>query len=231
MGIRDSPIFRRALPSAGPATARGHAPCNRPHRGPWKPPLGQTGFRGPVTPTLRTSRSWSCRPQTTRAVIKLQAMYSWGHRSAGGSLSSPKQASKCGRIGEGCSIVQEHHRANSARAVLQIGPHEERIADSQRSLGRSHRIRLWPRDSALMGLAACCRTKSQRNPRISGSGTHQALLGPSLQRKSIRQNGHRIVQLSCWSISTARGDSLLLSGRSKPGGRYLRCRELSNVKA
>jgi hypothetical protein len=28
-------------------------------------------------------------------------------------------------------LVQEHHGANSARAVLQIGPHDERIADSQ----------------------------------------------------------------------------------------------------
>jgi hypothetical protein len=87
-------------------------------------------------------------------------------------------------------LVQEHHGANSARAVLQIGPHEERIADSQRSLGRSHRMRLSLETPPPMGLVACVSDKILKKSADFGSVTRrQTLPGPPLQRKSIRQNG------------------------------------------
>jgi hypothetical protein len=68
MGTRESPIFRRALPSAGPATARGHAPCNRPHRGPWQPRLGLT----PLPPS-RAFTSWPNKHPTALENLKLNA--------------------------------------------------------------------------------------------------------------------------------------------------------------
>jgi hypothetical protein len=57
--LRSLQLFVGHFAQRGPATAPEHAPCSLPHRRQWQTPPGQSGLPGPVTPTLRTSRSCS----------------------------------------------------------------------------------------------------------------------------------------------------------------------------
>jgi hypothetical protein len=102
-------------------------------------------------------------------------------------------------------LVQEHHGANSARAVLQIGPHEERIADSQRSLGRSHGIRLSLETPPPDGLSRL--HVGQNRQEISGFRFCHAPSGaarPVTPKKIHSADGHHIVHLNAAGLVSGR---------------------------